>query len=107
MKSRLWIYTCSAMIMALLSPPAGADDLPVLWQAPAGVTVDTCPAIDSNGVVYVTCSGSPKYSDISGGKLFAFETNGSQKWFFPTAVDIHSSPAIGADGTIYFGCRDR
>ena len=95
------------LALLLLGLTARGQELPVLWERQTGTTVDSCAAIDSNGVIYVTCSGSPFYSDASSGKLVALGTNGVEKWEFKTAEDIHSSPAIGPDGTIYFGCRDR
>ncbi|HXC97786.1 MAG TPA: PQQ-binding-like beta-propeller repeat protein [Verrucomicrobiae bacterium] len=100
----VWI----ALAELAFSSRVSAQNPPRLWDVRgASLFVDCCPAIDSNGVVYVTISGSTKYSDVSGGKLVAIDSRGVQKWAFPTPVDIKSSPAIGADGNIYFGCRDR
>jgi outer membrane protein assembly factor BamB len=81
---------------------------PRLWAfSDASIYVDCCPAIATNGVIYVTASGSSKYRDVSGGKLVALDPRGHEKWTFKTPVDIKSSPAIDDDGAIYFGCRDR
>ncbi len=97
-------------MLAELIFPAGVwgGNLPQLWDVrDSSVYVDCSPAIGSNGVVYVTTSGSSRYSDVSGGKLVAIDPHGIKKWAFQTRLDIKSSPAIGADGAIYFGCRDR
>ena len=104
---QLKLASCAALLVSLLSVTARGQVLPVLWEHEAGSTVDSCAAVDSNGVIYVTCSGSPVYADASSGKLIALDTNGVEKWAFKTEADIHSSPAIGPDGGIYFGCRDR
>jgi outer membrane protein assembly factor BamB len=100
--------SCIIVAALALSPRANADDLLQLWDVRDGsIFVDSCPAIATNGTVYLTVSGSSRYRDVSGGKLEAITPHGVQKWIFKTPVDIKSSPAIGADGTIYFGCRDR
>lgn len=98
------------MVLAALMLPAGAhaENPPQLWDVrDTSLYVDSCPAIATNGLIYVTTSGSSKYFDVSGGKLVAIDPSGHEKWIFKTAVDIKSSPAIGDNGVIYFGCRDR
>lgn len=103
---RGFFYTLPAV--ALLPLRAWAAELPVLWTVRnSSIYVDSSPAIGSNGVIYITTSGSAKYYDASGGKLEAIDPHGVEQWAFTTHVDIVSSPAIGADGTIYFGSRDR
>lgn len=97
----------ASLILACLVLAAAGDPLPLLWNVPGGVYVDSCPAIDPNGNIYVTASGSTKYYDFNDGELAAIDSHGRKKWAFKTTSDIKSSPAIGADGTIYFGCRDR
>jgi outer membrane protein assembly factor BamB len=99
---------CALIVLFIFHTGVWAENLPLLWDVRStSYFVDCCPAIASNGIVYVTVSGSGRYTDISGGKLVAIDPRGVQKWAFATPVDIKSSPAIGADGTIYFGCRDR
>jgi outer membrane protein assembly factor BamB len=109
MKGLLWSgFLCGALLTMVLPPRARAENPPQLWQVgDTSLYVDCCPAIATNGVIYVTTSGSSKYRDVSGGKLVAIDPRGFEKWIFKTPVDIKSSPAIGDDGTIYFGCRDR
>jgi outer membrane protein assembly factor BamB len=100
-------------LCALVAGPVYPSDVQAqkqlrIWNVQdSSVYVDSCPALGSNGVVYVTSSGSSRYSDISGGKLVAIDSRGIEKWQFRTRIDIKSSPAIAADGAIYFGCRDR
>jgi outer membrane protein assembly factor BamB len=72
-----------------------------------GQHIDTCPAVERDGTIYVTISGNINYGDVSGGKLAAFYASGIKKWGFHTMCEIQSSPALGEDGTIYFGCRDK
>jgi outer membrane protein assembly factor BamB len=100
------ILLAAGLMLMTVAPVPGAD-LTNAWNLTAGVYVDSCPAIDAKGVVYVTASGSTKFHDVKGGELVAIDPDGKQKWAFTTERDIKSSPAIGADGTAYFGCRDR
>lgn len=59
--------------------------------------MESSPAIDVEGTVYI---GS------SDGKLYAINADGTLKWSFQTKGAIESSPAIGSDGTIYIGSND-
>jgi outer membrane protein assembly factor BamB len=62
--------------------------------------VQSSPAIDADGTIYV---GSDD------GHLYAITPGGSQDWKYPPVGAIgavKSSPAIGSDGTIYFGSDD-
>src|ERR1700722_8237830 len=64
----IWI----ALAELAFSSRVSAENPPRLWDVRgASLFVDCCPAIDSNGVVYVTVSGSGRYADVSGGKLVA------------------------------------
>lgn len=69
-----------------------------LWKAEVGIYNQSSPAMDSNGVIYVTTWL---------GKLFAINSDGSQRWVIKFGGESVSTPAIGNDGTIYFGSRDR
>lgn len=46
------------------------------------------------------------YCGSSDGKLYAFKSDGTIKWFFQTYGVVSSAPVIGSDGTIYFGSYD-
>jgi len=63
------------------------------WAFTTGSYVDTSQAIGADGTIYV---GS------TGGKFYAINPNGTQKWAFDINSEC-SSPAIGTDGTIYVG----
>jgi outer membrane protein assembly factor BamB len=56
------------------------------------------PALADDGTVLV---GS------EGGGFYAFNPDGTQRWFFLTGGAIRSSPAIGRDGSIYFTSNDQ
>ena len=81
------------------SPYVGPQDDTILWTYDiwTGGEVNSSPAIDGNGTIYV---GSEDY------KLYTLNPNGALKWTYPTTGGICSSPAIGHDGTIYVGSRD-
>jgi outer membrane protein assembly factor BamB len=69
------------------------------WSYDADRKVQSPPAIDENGVLYIgTHHGHPDY-------LYAFNLDGTIKWKYP-ADDIYSAPVIGDDGTIYFADCD-
>jgi outer membrane protein assembly factor BamB len=60
-------------------------------------TVDSSPAIGSDGTIYVA----------GGTAVVALSADGTVKWKYQTSVAFAgSSPAIGTDGTIYVGSRD-
>jgi len=67
------------------------------WKCYIGGGVDSSPAIDENGVLYVGTVWR-----TGGNYLYAIYTsNGTKKWEYKTRGDIFTSPAIGDDGTIY------
>lgn len=101
---------CVALLAAACpsrSAEAEIVPLPLSWEIVPGSMVDSCPAIDQNGTIYLTASGNLGRDDFSGGRLLAITANGAKKWVFKTFSEIKSSPALGSDGTIYFGGRDR
>jgi outer membrane protein assembly factor BamB len=69
-----------------------------LWTVNVGYYVQSSPALDANGVIYVTSWD---------GRLLAINSDGSRRWVFKTGCESVSSPAIGTDGTIFFGARNR
>jgi len=69
----------------------------VKWKFPGIGELNSSPAIDSDGTLYV---GS--YDN----NLYAIHPNGTKKWEFPTGDWVVSAPAIDVDGTIYFGSID-
>ncbi|MSU57789.1 MAG: cell surface protein [Pedosphaera sp.] len=87
-------------LVALL-PAFAAEDLlnyTNYWTVSAGVYSESGPALDANGVIYVSTWD---------GCLYAINPDRTTKWEFHVTTDLKSSPAIAADGTIYVGCRDR
>lgn len=68
------------------------------WRFRAGSFVDSCPALGSDGTVYV---GSADFY------LYALNADGTLKWRFRTGGGVVSSPALGLDGTVYVGSNDR
>ena len=53
--------------------------------------MSSSPAIGGDGTVYVGSADD---------KLYAINSDGSQKWAFTTGHDVISSPAICSDGTV-------
>ena len=69
----------------------------VKWKFRTEYGIDSSPAIDENGTIYI---GSNE------GYLHAINSNGTEKWRFTTNFFVTSSPAIAEDGTIYVGSWD-
>jgi outer membrane protein assembly factor BamB len=73
------------------------------WSFPVDAAVNSSPAIDANGTIYVGAND---------GDLYAVKPDGTLDWKLPLNVPgqpagaIGSSPAIGANGTIYVGSSD-
>lgn len=84
--------------------PYGTADNPYdeLWKFEFDGSMDTSPAIGSDGIIYV--GGS--YGELTW-YLFAIYPNGSLKWRYRTDGLIWDCcPAIAEDGTIYIGSWD-
>jgi outer membrane protein assembly factor BamB len=80
------------------------DSVPVKQDFQTGVKIASPLSIGSNNVIYFIGAD---------GHVYAFNSNGNQKWSFgvashlrPTTSDNPFSPTVG-DGTIYVGCYDK
>ena len=67
-----------------------------------GEGIDSSPAIAEDGTIYF----GTLWGLGEGGKIFAVNPNGTEKWRYQTGFGVSSSPAIGDDGTIYIGSMD-
>ena len=68
------------------------------WAFTTKGSVNSSPAIDKDGVIYVGSKDN---------NLYALNpTDGSLKWSFPTTGEVISSPANGWDGSVYVGSGD-
>lgn len=68
------------------------------WKVKTTDSISSCPAIDSNGIIYVSSTGN---------NLYAINPDKTIKWVFSEATgDFYSSPAIDSSGTIYVGSID-
>jgi len=70
---------------------------PEVFRFPTGNSIDSSPAVGSDGTIYI---GS--YDQY----LYAVNSDGSQKWRFLANGEISSSPAVDSNGNIYFGCHN-
>lgn len=71
----------------------------LLWSYETGSFIESSPAVDSGGRVYVGSAWGDN-------RLYSINSDGSLLWSYETGSSIYSSPAIGGDGTIYFGSED-
>ncbi len=65
-----------------------------LEQNLSGSSSMSSPAISEDGTIYV-CTVGPN------GNIYAFNSDGTQKWIFYTGWGILASPAIDRNGTVY------
>uniref|UniRef100_A0A7V4KBS3 Cell surface protein n=1 Tax=Fervidobacterium pennivorans TaxID=93466 RepID=A0A7V4KBS3_FERPE len=75
----------------------------IKWTLQTGGIIDSSPAIDSKGIIYIGSEDS---------KLYAIAPEGIVLWSFDLFLHgdgysepIYSAPAIGEDGTIYVSAR--
>ena len=98
MKRHLWPkQALGLLVLCAIWRCVAVDYLTNDWSAATHASSDTCPAIASDGTIYL---------GTFTGRLWAVRPDGSRKWVFRAGLEIKSSPAVGADGTIYFGSRD-
>ena len=72
--------------------------VPILaWSYKTTDSVESSPALGTDGSIYVGSNDN---------LLYAFSSTGALSWTYATADDITSSPAIDATGTGYIGSRD-
>jgi outer membrane protein assembly factor BamB len=62
--------------------------------------IDSSPAIDKNGTIYLGFQSSSPYDTF-----YAIYSNGTKKWSYDCDM-VQSSPAIAEDGTVYVGSND-
>ena len=67
------------------------------WKYKTNGSIESSPAIGSDGTIYIGSDDD---------NLYAINSNGTKKWSYKTGASIKSSPAIGSDGTIYVGSDD-
>ncbi|MCL5037257.1 MAG: PQQ-binding-like beta-propeller repeat protein [Chloroflexi bacterium] len=67
------------------------------YHTGTGDMVQSSPAIDSDGTVYI---GSVDYG------IYSIDKDGIPNWKYVTGGVVNSSPAIGTDGNIYCGSND-
>src|SRR5262245_12920786 len=94
---RKWLYYCAVVATeccAFAAPRHFAATN--LWQAEVGHFNLSSPAMDRQGVLYVTSWN---------GRVYAVNPDGTRRWVFKVGFESVSSPAIGDDGTIFFGSR--
>lgn len=69
-----------------------------LWATSFSYYTTSSPAVDTNGVIYVSNWN---------GELIAFNPDGTRRWTTKLGLEIVASPAIAEDGTILVGNRNR
>jgi outer membrane protein assembly factor BamB len=92
-----WLLLALSLRLAT-SPVAAAQPGEKLWEFATSGRVRSCPAIGTDGTVYV---GSED------GKVYALQgATGQERWSFQTGSNVVASPALGWDDTVYVGSKD-
>jgi len=88
----------------------------VKWRYQTNAQIQSCPAIGSDGTIYVGSNDRNLHAvDSSTGNMVLWFVEcfekvpfflGTSKWKFPTSENVWSSAAVGSDGTIYVGSND-
>ena len=92
------------------------------WNAPLSGSVNSSPAVASDGTIYIGSAGDILFDRIDpcditteyptsdadpfypvNGHVYAINPDGTLKWDFKTSGAVDSSAAIAPDGTIYIG----
>jgi outer membrane protein assembly factor BamB len=68
------------------------------WIGVDQIIGGSSPVVGKSGLIYVGGSDS---------KLYAYNSNGSDKWSISLGGGVYSSPNIANDGTLYVGADDR
>lgn len=79
------------------SPVYGPADNQTKWQYTTAGQVYSSPAVGQKGIVYV--GGMD-------GNFYAFNPDGTARWFRWLGVPVVASPAVGPDGTVYVSASD-
>jgi len=75
------------------------------WRFKVGGSADwvfSSPAVDYNGTIYFGVLG-PGWNI---GRIYAVNSDGTEKWHYDTGDWIYSSPAIDDNGIVYIGSHD-
>jgi hypothetical protein len=74
----------------------------VKWTYAAMARVRGCPAIGTDGTIYISTTGEYSVGNANLGGVHAVSPNGTKKWVFNNSYyDQYGSPSIGQDGTVY------
>lgn len=84
----LWL---NGKVDAAGSMPSGGT---LLWTGSTSNSVESVPAMDAGGNLYVADSHRT---------LYAFAANGSLLWTFRTNGDLSTSPVVSSEGSVYIG----
>ncbi len=88
----------AGLLIAIMKYADAAQPGEKLWEFATGGRVWSCPAIGTDGTVYV---GSED------GKVYALQgATGQERWSFQTGSNVVASPALGWDDTVYVGSKD-
>jgi outer membrane protein assembly factor BamB len=81
-------------------PYIGPTTPNLAWSYTTGGAVDTPPAVDADGTVYIGSQDS---------KIYALNSNGSLKWscYLGDYVEVYSGPAVDREGVVYVSASRR
>ena len=89
----IYVHAAPGVLYAIM-PNGALKWTAKLEQDSTGSSSMSSPAIGQDGTIYVCTVGPDGY-------VYAFNSDGTQKWMFYTGWGILASPAIGPDQTLY------
>jgi len=94
-KNLIQTILLAAVVLSLVGSVAHAAEGDTLWQKNSlGDNLESAPAVDSSGNVYVICSGT----------VYSYTSGGTFRWSTATSYGDACNPSVSPDNTVVYTC---